>query len=162
MNLVNVFGDEVDNKMLEKIPEYEGKDITQIDRARVAWNDENAGRKKTNANDYVKTLKELSGNGVSTLCLVYNATGDSIAMVTDHDWYGNIGSVPYPNEIGNGQWAAFLHVKKSGVASGSLAGIVYRGKNTSGKNKDYLLCWATPWGAKSNSVSKTWIFLIIL
>ncbi|KAI5356330.1 hypothetical protein L3X38_009225 [Prunus dulcis] len=34
-----------------------------------------------NARNYVENLKKQSGYGVSTLCLVYNATGDTIRLV---------------------------------------------------------------------------------
>ena len=86
------------------------------------------------------------------MCLVYNSTGDNLSLNASHDWSGHIGSAPYPLEIGNGQWAAFLHVHGSGTKRGSIAAVVYRGKNKYGQNKDLLFAWSTPWGVRSNSV----------
>jgi len=140
----NLFGEVVNDSMLEKMAEYAGKTISQKDRAEVARRLEDAGNKSTNAISHVQSLKKSYGDGASTHCLVYNSTGVNIPLVTSYDWHGHIGSAPYPNEIGNGQWAAFLHVHSTSAATGSVAGVVYRGKNTNGQNKDYLLSWCTP------------------
>lgn len=49
------------------------------------------------------------------MCLFYNATGDPVNFVKDYNWNGHIlGSFEYPISIVNGQWGAFLHVKKIG------------------------------------------------
>lgn len=87
------------------------------------------------------------GNGVSTLCLVYNASGDTITLATNYDWFGHIGRDPYPTHIGNGQWAAFLHEKRALIPSGSVAAVVYRGKNevTPFFPYDWMLSWHNPW-----------------
>jgi len=140
----NLFGEVVNDSMLEKMAEYVGRTISQKDRAEVARRLEDAGNKKTDAISHVESLKRSYGIGASTHCLVYNSTGESISLVASHDWNGHIGSAPYPNEIGNGQWAAFLHVHSTSPPSGSVAGVVYRGKNTNDQNKDYLLSWCTP------------------
>lgn len=89
----------------------------------------------------------MYGNGQSTLCLFYNATGDTLRYVTNHDWYGYIDSrAEYPAEVGNGQWAAFLHVHRQGEPSGSVGAVVYRGKKKDGQYQEYMLAWSTPWG----------------
>jgi hypothetical protein len=98
----------------------------------------------------VRDLKAWYGNGVTTLCLIYNQTGATLQYVADTAWFGQIGPTPYPTEIGNGQWASFLHVKQTGPASGSMAGLVYRGKDGNGRNRDFMLGWSTPWGASGN------------
>ncbi|GKV29041.1 hypothetical protein SLEP1_g38014 [Rubroshorea leprosula] len=92
-----------------------------------------------------KGKQQKWGNGVSTLCLVYNATGDSIKFVTSHDWWGNLGPAPYPLEIANGQWGAFLHVKRVITLDGSNAAVVYRGKNETGHECDWMVAWDYPW-----------------
>ncbi|KAA8545950.1 hypothetical protein F0562_020600 [Nyssa sinensis] len=104
-----------------------------------------AENKAVNARQFAENLKKSWGTGVSTLCLVYNATGDTVTFVTSHDWFGHIGPSPYPQEIANGQWGAFLHVKTSGVPSGSVAAVVYRGKNENGNDCDWMLSWSNPW-----------------
>ncbi|KAK1296272.1 hypothetical protein QJS10_CPB15g02102 [Acorus calamus] len=141
----NVFGNPITNSTLEGMPEYMDKPITRMDRARVALNMKNAAEKDVNARQYVENLKARWGTGVSTLCLLYNATGDTVTLVTSHDWHGHIGPAPYPTAIANGQWGGFLHVKTSGTATGSSACVVYRGKNGVGDGCDWMLAWSNPW-----------------
>ncbi|XP_066357129.1 uncharacterized protein [Miscanthus floridulus] len=145
----NCFGEVVDNKMLDEVARYTGKPKTQEDRARVAWSLIVHDDKKGNASKRVDVLKAMYGNGQSTLCLFYNATGDTLRYVTNHDWYGYnyIDSrAEYPAEVGNGQWAAFLHVHRQGEPSGSVGAVVYRGKKKDGQFQEYMLAWSTPWG----------------
>ncbi|KAF7005720.1 hypothetical protein CFC21_020827 [Triticum aestivum] len=144
--MANCFGEVVDDGKLNKMERYMGKPKSRQDRAREAWNQISKDDKDANATRYVEGLKSMYGNGQSTLCLVYNATGDTLRKVDNHDWYGYIGSAPYPAEIGNGQWAAFHHVHRAGEPSGSVGAVVYRGKNGEGVDKDYLVAWSTPWG----------------
>ncbi|KAK1271251.1 hypothetical protein QJS04_geneDACA007429 [Acorus gramineus] len=141
----NVSGNPITNSTLEGMPEYAGKTITRTDRAHVAMNMKNAANKDVNARQYVENLKKSWGTGVSTLCLLYNATGDTVTFVTSHDWHGHIGPSPYPTEIANGQWGGFLHVKTSGTATGSSAGVVYHGKNEAGVRCDWMMAWSNPW-----------------
>lgn len=148
----NVFGNPITNATLEAMPEYIGKVITRTDRAHVAVNMKNSESKDVNARTFVENLKERYGDGVSTLCMVYNATGDPLKFVGNHDWSGHIGESPFPTEIANGQWGAYLHVKTSGAARGSVAAAVYRGKNNAGSDCDWMLAWSTPWSG-SNRVS---------
>nr|XP_004303768.2 PREDICTED: 23 kDa jasmonate-induced protein-like [Fragaria vesca subsp. vesca] len=115
-------------------------EITAVDRARAAIN-----MRDSNARTYVENLKKQWGNGVSTLCLVYNATGNTINYVRDHNFHGHIGPAPYPVKIENGQWGAFLHVKTSGAAAGSEAAVVYRGSNGQGTDCDLMMAWCNPW-----------------
>lgn len=142
----NLFGEVVDNCKLDKMSRYMGKKKTQEDRVREACYLIGEDGKDVKASRYVKSLKAMYGNAKSTLCLLYNATGDTLYHVTDHEWYGQIGGAPYPTEIGNGQWAAFHHVHKIAEPSGSVAAVVYRGKNTEGQSQDYLVAWYIPWG----------------
>ncbi|KAK8923429.1 hypothetical protein KSP39_PZI019053 [Platanthera zijinensis] len=141
----NVFGNPITNATLEGMPEYQGKTITRKDRAHVALNMKNAQEKDRNARQYVENLKARWGTGVSTLCVVYNSTGDALTFITAHDWHGHIGPATYPVRIENGQWGGFLHVKTSGAATGSSAAAVYRGKNDAGADCDWMLSWSTPW-----------------
>lgn len=157
---MNVFGTPVTNATLEAMPEYEGKEITRMDRAHVALNKMHTEDKDKNAREYVHNLKEEWGTGVSTLCLLYNATGDTITFVLEHNWHGHVGPAPYPIQIANGQWGAFLHVKTSGAATGSSAAIVYRGKNNNDVGCDWMAAWSNPWNpaSSSNTVSNFLLF----
>jgi hypothetical protein len=140
--MANPFGVVVDNEKLDEMVRYIDKTKTQEDRAREAMNLINEDDKNAKAAKYVDSVKEYTDSDVSTLCLVYNATGDTIYYVTDHDWYGFISRTPYPTEIGNGQWGAFQH--NHGTLSGSEGAVVYRGKNADGNDRDILLAWSTP------------------
>lgn len=152
---VNVFGTPITDLTLKGMSEYIGKKITRRDRAYVALKMKNSQEKDVNAQKYVENLKRQWGVGVSTLCLVYNATGDTITYVSSVDWYGHIGPSPYPVKIENGQWGAFLHVKNSGQATGSCAAVVYRGLNGDGDGCDWMFGWANPWNRarRDNAVS---------
>ncbi|XP_039776368.1 receptor-like kinase LIP1 isoform X3 [Panicum virgatum] len=144
----NCFGEVVDDYKLNELVRYAGKPKTQEDRARQAWRLMNEDDKRSKALRYVDVLKKVYGNGQSTLCLVYNATGDTLHHVANHDWYGyiNDSKLGYPAEIGNGQWGAFHHIHRQGEPSGSMGAVVYRGKKKDGQDQDYLLGWSTPWG----------------
>ncbi|KAI8000478.1 hypothetical protein LOK49_LG09G01340 [Camellia lanceoleosa] len=74
-------------------------------------------------------------------------------FITTHDYHGHIYTDPYPTIIQNGQWAAFLHVKPSITTAGSSAAVVYRGKNQSGEQHDWMLAWSMPY-IGDNHVSK--------
>ncbi|WOG95425.1 hypothetical protein DCAR_0414744 [Daucus carota subsp. sativus] len=143
--MANPFGQLVDDRKLDTMSDYVGKAKTQEDRAREAMRLINEHDKNGKARRYVDGLKTEYGNGATTLCMVYNATGETLYYNTSRDWYGFIGRTPYPFEIGNGQWASFLHVKKTSAASGSEAALVFRGKNASGQNRDFCLAWSSPW-----------------
>ncbi|CAN6329211.1 unnamed protein product, partial [Urochloa humidicola] len=82
----------------------------------------------------------------STLCLVYNATGDNLIKRANKDWWsGSLYGPDYPSIILNGQWAAFLHVHSEGAASGSLGAVVYQGTSLKRSELDFLIAWSTPW-----------------
>ncbi|KNA19060.1 hypothetical protein SOVF_065210 [Spinacia oleracea] len=149
--MANSFGQVVDNDKLDEMPRYVGKAKSQEDRAREAMNLTNEYDKNGKARKYVEGVKADYGNGASTLCMVYNATGETLYYSTTRDWYGYIGRTPYPFEIGNGQWASFLHVHQTSASSGSEAALVFRGKNKTGQSRDFLVAWDTPWSSFSKN-----------
>lgn len=108
--MANPFGDVVDDETLEKMERYIGQPITQEDRTREAIDLIYEDGKSIKAETYLDELKKYGGSLVSTLCSIYNATGDTLYYVSDHDWWGYMGRTPYPMMIGNGQWAAFHHI----------------------------------------------------
>ncbi|GAV62225.1 hypothetical protein CFOL_v3_05749 [Cephalotus follicularis] len=138
----NVFGNPVTEETLKSMTEYEKKEITRKDRAHVALDMKNAGQKNVNAQTYVENLNKEYDSGITTLCMVYNATGDIIQLVDEHDWTGGIWKSPCPQIIANGQWGAFLHGDIGG--NGSSAAVVYRGKNADGLDCDWMLSWYNP------------------
>ena len=103
---------------------------------------------------YIKVLfTPRYGNGISTKCLIYNATGATLDFITYKDWQGHIFETPHPSQIQNGQWGAFLHVHPKAAARGSAGAAVYRTKRPSGSDScDWLFCWSIPY-IGDNSVS---------
>ncbi|CAD5172059.1 unnamed protein product [Musa acuminata subsp. malaccensis] len=149
-NANNVFGDPITDETLEGVTEY-AKKLRKL-RVAMALDTQMKGNKYESALKYVREMKERWGTGVSTLCLVYNATGEPLTLHSTHDWWGHIyDQSPYPMRIGNGQWGAYLHVKRSGTPDGSNAAVVYRGKNDGGDDTDSLLFWDNPWNKASYS-----------
>ncbi|KAL7246054.1 hypothetical protein ACSBR2_001225 [Camellia fascicularis] len=144
----NVFGIPITDETLKGMPEYVGKEITRTDRARVAILMKNAENKAHNARNHVEKLQQdnrtLFVDGISTLCVIYNATGDTLKYITTHNYHGDLYKDPYPTIIQNGQWAAFLHAKPTAGIAGSSAAVVYRGKNQSGQEHDWMLAWSIP------------------
>ncbi|KAH0980721.1 hypothetical protein GBA52_007898 [Prunus armeniaca] len=124
------------------MPEYKSIYIDRKDRAKVALQMTRVGDKDLQALTFVENLKKQHGDGISTLCLFYNATGDTLTCSISKDWCGHIGHFPYPALIANGQWGAFLHVQKLGTSEGSVATVVYNGKNRYGEENGLLLAWS--------------------
>jgi len=153
----NVFGAPITDETLKEMEKYKDKDpITRFDRAHEALNMKTDGTKHKVASDYVQGLKAEYGDGVSTLCLFYNATGDPLTLVDTHSWHGYLWKGTYPQVIANGQWGAFLHVKPDWPniqCEGSSAGVVYKGKNDDGSDYNFLFSWYNPWRASNSSDS---------
>ncbi|GAV91554.1 hypothetical protein CFOL_v3_34948 [Cephalotus follicularis] len=138
----NVFGTPITNETLKSMAEYENKTITRTDRAHVALNMKNAQGKDADAQTYVENLDKEYGSGITTLCLVYNATGDMIQLVEQHNWAGDMWKAPCAQIIGNGQWGAFLQGEKH--SEGSSAAVVYRGKRVDDQDADWMFSWYNP------------------
>ena len=99
----NVFGDAITDETLKGM-EYK---ITRINRAHEALNMMNDGLKHKAASDYVQGLKADYGDGVSTLCLFYNATGDPLTLVDTRSWQGYFWEAMCLQVIENGQGVRF-------------------------------------------------------
>ncbi|KMT03984.1 hypothetical protein BVRB_8g186900 [Beta vulgaris subsp. vulgaris] len=132
-------------------PLYKGKIITQEDRAREAIRLIQAEGKNISTLKYVLNLKTAYGDGVTTLCLIYNATGDVLELTVKKDWLGYVYGQEPPRSFENGQWLAFLHAHPTSEAYGCEAARVYRGKNKEGEVRDFMFAWSTPWGRIENS-----------
>ncbi|XVF05200.1 hypothetical protein REPUB_Repub05bG0151400 [Reevesia pubescens] len=140
--MVYVFGKPITDETLKAMVEYHGKTITLEDKARVALMMKNSQDEDVKVRQQVEKLMEKEGAGVTTVCLIYNATGDTLTLVSHHDWSGQIGFTPYPPRIENGQWGMFLHVNDSAKSDAASAGaVVYRGKNRNGKDRDWMQAW---------------------
>ncbi|ONK60472.1 uncharacterized protein A4U43_C08F18850 [Asparagus officinalis] len=99
-----VFGVPVTNEALKLTAKYADKEISQLDRATEALN------KKDEALPSIEEMEKLiPGQGPTTICMLYNATGAPIYFVTDKNWHGYLKSPKFPEKIENGQWGVFSH-----------------------------------------------------
>lgn len=139
----NVFGEAVTDITVQKYSECECKcDITSKDRAEVALRLIQADGKREKVRSYVQGLRQLFGEQLSTPCMVYNATGDTLFFEVEHDWEGH-NWIFYPSFIRNGQWGGFLHVATPGAPTVSEAAVVYRSKDKEYTGCKWLLAWST-------------------
>lgn len=97
------FGNPITNSTLEAMLEYEGKTMTRWDRAHMAFNMKNDQDKDNNARQYVEMLKLQEDYNICTLCLIYNAVGDTITFVCHNNWCRHLGPGRCPIEIASGQ-----------------------------------------------------------
>ncbi|XP_048327259.2 23 kDa jasmonate-induced protein-like [Ziziphus jujuba] len=139
----NVFGNPITDDDV-KILYPNVTEITPKLRADVAFRNISTNGRDQNAKNFVKNLKERYGNGISALCMIFNATGGTLTYSGNKDWHGHVYESPYPAKIQNGQWGAFLHVHPSWFA-GSEAAVIYRGYNNDGTLCDWMLSWGIPY-----------------
>ncbi|KAF3447810.1 hypothetical protein FNV43_RR08515 [Rhamnella rubrinervis] len=149
----NVSGNPVTDDIVRLIyPDV--KDVTPQLRAKVAFQYMNAEGRDVNCKNFVYNLKQRYGNGISALCMLFNATGSSLTYVGYRDWHGHIYESPYPSVIQNGQWGGFLHVHPSAWASGSESAVVFRGKNSAGDSCDWMLAWGIPYVGNNHAYTE--------
>ncbi|KAI5993777.1 hypothetical protein F5J12DRAFT_421798 [Pisolithus orientalis] len=136
------FGIPITNDFLRTLPEYKGKSDSQLtaqDRSKVAMQ-----QRDVYVSEAVKRLDLLKsdyGNGVSTLCRFYNASGDPIKVNFDHSWRGSFYKDSPPSVVENGQWTTFIHVHPTAQAVGSAGAVIYR----TTENTDIFIGWQNPW-----------------
>lgn len=144
---LNVFGTPITVDTVKEMPEYhESKMIYSADCATVALEMKNAEGKDISARSFLEYMEPRFGLGVSTMCMIYNATGHPLTLVDTHSWEGRICETPYPMVILNGQWGAFLHGQYHNGAA-SEACVVYNGLNF-----DWVLSFTN---SNSNTNTKT-------
>jgi hypothetical protein len=102
----------------------------------------------TEALQKVNAMKEEYGSGISALVRIYNASSETVSLVTTRDWHGHIWKYPVDTPIQNGQWSVFLHVHASGCAVGACGAAVYQASQA---KQDIFLGWESPY-AGSNSI----------
>nr|XP_043611105.1 23 kDa jasmonate-induced protein-like [Erigeron canadensis] len=119
---------------------------SRSDRAYKALEDNNLDGKRDQAIQYVKHEQQkfaAQGGVLCTLTIFYNATGETLFYEEDHSKYGKIYD-SYPARIQNGQWGAFLHIKRAAAPTGSEGYVVYRGKCNSTDFCKQLIAWDVP------------------
>ncbi|KAK9681809.1 hypothetical protein RND81_10G029300 [Saponaria officinalis] len=150
---MSAFGAPVTNETLKQMSKYKGKTIGQEDRAREAVRLIQAESKNIKALNHTLELKNDYGDGISTLCMIYNATGSRLELVSDltQDWHGSIYKESPASSFENGQWISFLHTHPTSATYGCEAARVYRGTDSSGQVRDFLVSWFIPYVGGSNS-----------
>jgi hypothetical protein len=148
---MNPFGTPIGDETLQQMPRYRDRKTTQQDRAREALRLIHSEDKNLAALQHALDLKSSFGVGASAMVLIYNATGDTLEMVDEMDWRGDIYHEHPPLSFENGQWISFLHVR--GMTFYSEAARVYRGHNIRGQVRDYMVAWSVPWDPSPTSVS---------
>ena len=147
-----VFGSPVTDEVVSTVyPTLLPNQITARHRAEVAFLYRNANGRVDNVTTYVHNLKGAYGDGTSTLCKVFNATGGPVRFSRSHTWEGSVWRSPYPQIIQNGQWGGFLHVR-SRLAGPSKEAAVYSGVNNDGQDRGWMICWNTRRMNRANAV----------
>lgn len=156
----NVFGNPVNNAFVKSVyPNVE--EITPELRAKVAVQYMSADGRNVDCKNFVHNIQKQISDKISTLCMIFNATGDTLTYVDHHDWEGRIYKTPVPVIVQNGQWAGFVHKHYSVPETGSESAIVFRGKNSAGNACDWMLSWSNPDTGK-NRVSSTFLVITVL
>ncbi|KAL9236738.1 hypothetical protein vseg_011373 [Gypsophila vaccaria] len=146
---MSTFGVAITNETLKRMPKYKGhKRITQEDRAREAMHLIGFQNKNITALNYLLDLNQeyLQNQKISTLCMIYNATGSRLNLLPWPqivDSRGREHQGKTPDSFENGQWIAFLHGEYF-MKEGSEGARVFRGKSADGEDCDFMVAWHIP------------------
>ncbi|KAK9735922.1 hypothetical protein RND81_04G238200 [Saponaria officinalis] len=132
----NVLGTPVTDATLMGMTEYHDKPIEAVHRAKVALEMKNAEGKDKEARSFNERVQEaIEKKGVK--CLIYNATGGPLKLITAFEYTGCVSESPYPTVIQNGQWAAFVHEK---IPNASSAAVIY--EEIHGGGRQFVAGWS--------------------
>lgn len=111
------------------------------------------GDHQEEADIMVNSMKQKYGKGISSLIMIYNASGRTMRLHpeegdAERDIHGHQGEWPKDSIIGNGQWSVFLHVHSSGAARGSAGFCHYKFDNT---DSYFKVSWDTPFSGKNKA-----------
>lgn len=107
----------------------------------------------------VNGMKEEWGSGVSTLIMIYNATGCTLKLDDMGSDSGKFWKYEPDPVVYNGEWTCFLHVKTAGTATGSCGWVGYKMHGDVGNIEgmgtmdDYyfVTAWDTPWSGSNTA-----------
>lgn len=139
MGLTMIIGNSISSALVQTDPSYANTSITPqvLSQFTLAMKPTYDGA----AIKAVNAMKGEYGTGVTTLVRIYNATGEDLDYVTNHDWHGSIWKYPYDQRIANGQWSVFLHAHTYGGNYGTCAALIVRAAAAS---QDVFLGWQSP------------------
>lgn len=142
----------------DAVEDYKHEDNVDVrkEMAREAMENINDFRQDT-----VKWLngeKEEWGTGVSTLVMIYNATGGTMTKYGAGDESGHIWKYDYDDRIETGQWSSVLHVKSSATMTGSAATVGYYIDGYTNGSEPIVLSigWDTPWTGENTGYASHW------
>lgn len=141
------FGVEITSSEVKAQPDWpEDKAVTLSDLSQYTMGKKDLYRDA--AINKVNDFKNEYGNGISSLIIVYNASGKTLELQTDRkSWHGHDGKYPPTTNLQNGQWMAFLHVHSSGAAVGSEGCLIYQ---ISGESCDVFFGFETPFSGSNH------------
>lgn len=140
-----IIGMSITEDIIRQDPRYVKKDKIELSDIST-YTIERKFIKDAEALQKVNATKAEYGNGVSALVRIYNACGESISLIDQHDWHGHIWKYPYDQLIQNGQWSVFLHVHSGGAMVGACGAVVYRASKA---NQDIFLGWESPYSGSN-------------
>lgn len=161
----SIFGTPITVATLRAMPEYQGSNsISQKDRAKVALEKMNAEGKAMDARNFLEKLQTrfAESDNVSTMCMIYNATGETMTFVIARDWKGRVCESAYPMIVANGQWGVFLHGQYYNQDKNSRAGIVYSALNNQGNEKHWFMGFSNSTQGSYNQVLIVFLNLIYI
>jgi hypothetical protein len=136
-----IVGNHITSELVKYDPRYQGREVTPKILSEYTLESKSDPDRDAVALGKVNAMKEEYGTGVCTLVRIYNATGDSLKYVVDHDWHGNIWKYPYDDIILNGQWSCFLHAHTYMGNYGTCAALILRDAVVA---QDVFLGWQSP------------------
>lgn len=142
----------------DSVDAYKHEDGVDVRKEMAREAMENIGSYRQETVKWLNGEKEEYGNGVSTLVMIYNATGATLSLYGAGDESGHIWKYDYDQRIETGQWSSFIHVKSSGAMAGSAATVGYNLDHYSNGREPLVLSvgWDTPWSGTNTGYSSHW------
>lgn len=140
-----LIGNEVNAAVLMQDPQYAHSEIDTLLLSKVAiqrqsLSNSNGVTLQEEAYQALNAMKEEYGNGASTLVMIFNASGETLAFKKKWNYAGDTDKYAMDSLIRNGQYSIFLHVSQHFFGS-SEAAVVYVGES----GESFLMAWDNPY-----------------
>jgi hypothetical protein len=131
-----------------------GDNVSPADMAAAALQAQS--QNEQTARDTANSYKQEYGNGISTMVMIYNATGLPLNLRSSSDSSGHIWKYAYDPIIQNGEWSVFIHVHTSGTATGSIAAVGYDLAPKNSQGLVALFAWNNPYSGDPSAFGDVW------
>jgi len=138
-----IYGDVIDAAYAKVM----GEDSSPKNLAKMATKVQTSADREKAATKMVNTMKTEYGDGISSLILIYNATGYPLNFYQNANYSGRMSKYQPDDLIQNGQWGCFLHVKSSGTMTGSCGVVSYKMDETN----LFWFFWSTPYSGENTA-----------